>query len=273
MRKNNAPTFGQWLESWIKIYKIPFLAESSIKRLRVSVKNHVPQWLKDKRITDIKAFDLDRAVASCNLPRSRKYVYHILHNSLYRAYCLDMIPVNVASKMTLIRHRQKRGQSLTHEEQAKFLKAVENSPYFNAFRFLLLTGVRRGELTGLKFDDVQHSERLIKVNGTKTETSERFILLTDELEKIIAEQRERHPTDVYIFPYSADALTHLFKQVCPTHKLHDLRHTFITRCAESGIHINVTQNLVGHKTLNTTLSIYTHISIDFARSEFEKFRV
>lgn len=42
--------------------------------------------------------------------------------------------------------------------------------------------------------------------------------------------------------------------------------------AESGININVTQNLVGHKTLNTTLSIYTHISIDFARSEFAKFK-
>ena len=88
----------------------------------------------------------------------------------------------------------------------------------------------------------------------------------------MAEQRKRHSDEEFVFPYSADALTHLFKQVCPDHKLHDLRHTFITRCAESGININVTQNLVGHKTLNITLSIYTHISIDFARSEFAKFK-
>ena len=145
MKRNNAPTFGKWLEIWINTYKKPYLAESSIKRLLVSVRNHVPQWLKDKRVNEITAFDLDRAVANCDLPRSRKYVYHILHNSLYRAYCLDVIPANVASKMTLVRHRQKRGQSLTHEEQRKFLKAVENTPYFNAFKFLLLTGVRRGE--------------------------------------------------------------------------------------------------------------------------------
>ena len=91
--------------------------------------------------------------------------------------------------------------------------------------------------------------------------------------KIIAEQRERHAGEVFVFPYSADALTHLFKQVCPNHKLHDLRHTFITRCAESGIHINVTQTLFGNKTVNTTLAIYTHTSLDFARTEFEKFRV
>lgn len=272
MKKNKTLTFGKWLEVWIDTYKKPYLAESSIKRLLVSVRNHVPQWLKDKRVTEITAFDLDRAVANCALPRSRKYVYHILHNSLHRAYCLDVITTNVASKMTLIRHRQKRGQSLTHEEQRLFLKAVANTPYFNAFKFLLLTGVRRGELTGLKFDDVQHTERLIKINGTKTETSDRFILLTDELEGIITEQRKRHPDEEFVFPYNADALTHLFKHVCPNHKLHDLRHTFITRCAESGININVTQNLVGHKTLNTTLSVYTHISIDFARSEFAKFK-
>ena len=273
MKKNNSPTYGKWLETWVKIYKEPYLTESSIKRLLVSVRNHVPQWLKEKRLTAIRAFDLDKAVAGCTLPRSRKYVYHILHNSLYRAYCLDLIPTNVASKMTLVRHRQKRGQSLTHEEQTKFLNAVKDTPYYNAFRFLLLTGVRRGELMSIKFSDVLHADKLIKINGTKTETSERYIILTEEIEKIIAQQLERHAGEVYVFPYSADALTHLFKQVCPNHKLHDLRHTFITRCAESGIHINVTQTLVGHKTLNTTLAIYTHTSLDFARTEFEKFRV
>lgn len=265
--------FSEWLTEWIKVYKAPYLTDGSVKRLLVSVRNHIPQWIKNKRINEIRAIDLDKAVASCPLPRSRKYVYHILHNSLYRAYCVDLIEQNVASKMSLVRHRQKRGQSLTHEEQDKLLTAVKFTPYYNAIRFLLLTGVRRGELASLKFSDVYDLDGLIKINGTKTETSERFIFLTNELKQIIAEQKEKHPESEYIFLYHGDTLTHLFKTVLSNHKLHDLRHTFITRCAESGININVTQNLVGHKTLNTTLSIYTHISIDFARSEFEKFRI
>ena len=62
----------------------------------------------------------------------------------------------------------------------------------------------------------------LSANGTKTETSDRFILLTDELKGIITEQRKRHPDEEFVFPYNADALTHLFKLVCPNHKLHDL---------------------------------------------------
>ena len=73
----------------------------------------------------------------------------------------------------------------------------------------------------LKFSDVLHADKLIKINGTKTETSERYIILTEELEKIIAQQLERHAGEVYVFPYSADALTHLFKQVCPNHKTYN----------------------------------------------------
>ena len=96
--------------------------------------------------------------------------------------------------------------------------------------------------------------------------------LTDNLAEIIEEERKRVKTS-YIFNFKPDTLTHIFKKYCQNHKLHDLRHTYITRCAESGININVTQNLVGHSTLNTTLSIYTHISQKFIQDEIKKLKI
>ena len=264
---------SEWLEVWLTTYKIPYLKLSSINRINTALKNHIPLWLKNKSITDITVMDLDKSLSEIELSRTRKYCYYILHNSLYRAYCLGFIKDNVAQKMLLVKHKQRRGKALNKTEQVKFLKAIEKSPYKNAFKFLLFSGVRRGELERLEYKDVYELDNLILIRGTKTETSERYIILTNELKEIIREQREVHPFANVIFPYPADTLTHHFKKYCPGHKLHDLRHTFITRCAESGININVTQNLVGHKTLNTTLAIYTHISQEFLKEEFKKFKI
>lgn len=267
-------TLNEWLAEWLNVYKIPYLKESSIKRIKVSIKNHIPQWLKDKELDKLTAFDIDKALASVPHSRSRKYSYFIITNSLHRAYCLDLISSDLSRKVNLIKHKQKRGNALTHEEQEYFLHRIENirADVANAFKFLLYTGVRRGELLSLRYSDVLYQDGLIFIRGTKTETSERYIILSKEARGILAAQKKYSKNDV-VFPFNADLLTHTFKQILPNHKLHDLRHTFITRCAESGININVCQNLVGHKSLNTTLGIYTHISIDFTKSEFNKFKV
>ena len=103
--------------------------------------------------------------------------------------------------------------------------------------------------------------------------SEREIFLLPEIEEILERQRRQTGDGERIFPYDKNNVSHYFKKYCPNHKLHDLRHTFVTRCAESGININVAQRLAGHSDINTTLQIYTHVTTDFQRSEFKKFKI
>lgn len=67
--------------------------------------------------------------------------------------------------------------------------------------------------------------------------------------------------------------TSKFKDFCPEHKLHDLRHTFATRCIESGVSMKVVQTWLGHARLDTTASIYTHLLPDFIQSESEKIKI
>ena len=263
--------YGDFLNYWLDTYKKPYLKPLSVKRIQAELKN-VPDQIKRMRVKDITAEIIDKALAQVKLSRSRKYMYYVYHNSLKRAYCLNLTKDNVSEKIFLVRHKQKRGQALTREEQENFLQAIRGSEYENALKFLLYSGLRRTELLSIEQADVLRKDKLIKIHGTKTTASERFIPLTDKLLEII-EKQQKGAKDGLIFPYKPDTLTHIFKKYCPKHKLHDLRHTFITRCAESGVNINVTQKIVGHSTLNTTLAIYTHISDKFIQDEIKKLKI
>jgi integrase len=63
----------------------------------------------------------------------------------------------------------------------------------------------------------------------------------------------------------------VFKKLCPNHHLHDLRHTYATRCAECGVAVNVCQQVLGHATADMTLNVYMHVLDEFKRKELEKF--
>ena len=67
-----------------------------------------------------------------------------------------------------------------------------------------------------------------------------------------------------------DTLTKDFKKIVPNHKLHDLRHTFATRCIENGIPMKVVQQWLGHSDYQTTANIYTDILSDFELKQIYK---
>ncbi len=266
-------TFGEWLLEWVKVYKEPNLKADSVRRLNDIIKNHVPQWLKEIPLTSVNAFNIDKAVSSCKLSRSRKYLYQTLKSALKRAYCLDLIENAVHIKISSVKHKQIKGKALSITEQENFLKAIEKSKYQYYFKFLLLTGCRRSEALALKWSDINWKLKEIYIHGTKTESSERTIFLLPQIAEVLEKQKEITTTGLFAFPYDKSNVTHAFKNYCPNHKLHDLRHTFVTRCAESGINIKVAQKLAGHSDIKTTLDIYTHVATDFERSEFEKFNI
>jgi integrase len=140
--------------------------------------------------------------------------------------------------------------------------------------FYLHTGVRRCEALTLKWLDIDEESGLILIRGTKTEDSFRYIVLSEPLKEILMQQRKHEPsTNGPVFPYKAQWASKQFKKLCPNHHLHDLRHTFITRCAECGVSSSVCQQLVGHSTADMTLNIYTHVFDEFKRKEALKFSI
>ncbi len=276
-------TFGVWLDFWYETYKKPLLKPYSVRNIEQVIRLHTPTWLKERRLDGLTVFDIDRALSSFKPSRTLVYVKQVWHNSLQKACRLGILGRNVVAYTDRIRYRKKKGNALTIREQTDFIERLDGMRVRWLMLFYLHTGVRRTEALTMEWKDIDEGEGLILVRGTKTEDSFRRILLTDEVKAILEGQRKqlakdagtkyesKHPERV--FDYSAQYVSHAFKALCPNHCLHDLRHTYITRCAESGVNVTVCQQLVGHSTPQLTLGIYTHVMDEFKRREALKFSI
>ena len=158
--------------------------------------------------------------------------------------------------------------ALSDNEITAFRKSICGHWAEKYFLFLLYTGCRRSEALRLNVSDIDFSKKLLHVPGTKTELSDRVIPLFDNVARLLD---TAVPNDSgFLFPYRGDTVTHAFKKLCPAHKLHDLRHTFATKCLETRIPLKVVQTWLGHSEIDTTANIYSHVTDKLNFSEAER---
>lgn len=274
-------TFGEWLVFWYETYKKPVLKPYSLRNIEQMIRLHTPEWLKEKQVAEITIFDIDRALSTKPINRTYIYARQVWHSAFVKACRYGIAAQNPLDLCEPVRYAKKRGKSLTISEQKAFIERLEHSRLKWLMLFYLYTGVRRAEAVALEWSDINEAERLILIKGTKTADSYRHIILTDEVKTILDGQRKQNESDEKtrykskrpekVFPYSANYVSQAFKKLCGSHHLHELRHTFITRCCESGVNVNVCQQLVGHSTPALTLEVYTHVMDEFKRKEAAKF--
>lgn len=261
--------FGEWLNVWFDVYKKPKLKKSSAVPIECAIRIHVPQILKDTYLSDLTVLDLDRAVSQLNPSRTQKVLYDTLCSALRKAYSHGYIERDLSVLLEPVRFRTKHGVPLSASELRTFFFRIHGHRLCPLYRFYVLTGVRRHEALTLTWSDVDFSSRLIHIRGTKTLASERYLPITDELQQLL----DTLPvTGERLFPFNDDYVTKFFKKNCPDHNLHDLRHTFITLCSYNHLPPVVTQRLVGHSKIDTTMRIYTHVSLDFIKKETDNLR-
>lgn len=278
-------TLGEWLAEWFTTYKRPYLRPYSLRNIEQMIRLHTPAWLKAMRMRDICVLDLDKALAELPNGRTMQYARQTWHNAFAKACKLGIVERNVVDLTDAVKYKKKHGNPLNVKERRDFLEAIKGKRLQWLMLFYMLTGVRRTEALTLEWSDIDEDERLILIRGTKTEGSYRSIPLTDDLKYVLSEQRKQNEADKLrkgrgkfhearenmVFPFSAEYVSRTFKELCPAHHLHDLRHTYITLCAESGVNVRVCQQLVGHSTAALTLNVYTHVIDEYKRKEAAKF--
>lgn len=278
--KQSPYTFFEWLDIWLTRYKEPKFRvngkdSKGLKNIKTIIRIHIKPFFKDCNLSQITSLNVQDCLFNIPTTRTRKYAYDIFHESLKLAFNLDLIQKDVMKGVENIVHKRKIGRALTALEQRKFLTLLRKSKYEDVFKFYLLTGVRKSELFLIKKEDVDLSKMLIHIAGTKTEKSNRYIPIFKQLEPLVIRQLSK--TKEYLFEYSSEAVMSYFRRLKKnnnlTFRLHDLRHTFATRCLECGVSIKVVQKWLGHSSLNMTLNIYSHVLPQFEEEQINKFNL
>ena len=261
-----------YLDKWIDEVKAPKIKCKSLAVLRSGIERYIKPTIDDKPLHEVRTPEMLKAIESCPYSYMRQVIYSIFRAVFKRAYQYDLIADNPAEKLDFVYHKRKKGRALTHEEQTIFLQAIQNDYTRSLWLFYILSGVRCQEALTLLWEDIDFDHARIFIRGTKTETSERYIPLFPQIAELLKEI-PRAGTNVFPYTYRAVqcAFYRIRKKSGLQFRIHDLRHTFATRCLESGIATKTVAKWLGHKHTSTTDEIYSHLLTDFERQEVAKF--
>ena len=164
--KNIRPnvTFGEWYAEWFEKCKAPQLkSDVSRKAYDRKIRNTYCKLLSDKRMVDISQINITTAT---NDLLAEDYTARTVREALgVMKECMDIAIVNhiIGVKVNDCTP-PKEIRVLTHKEQEIFLKEVEHSYYCDAYKILLLTGMRIGEFSGLQWSDIDFESEVININ-------------------------------------------------------------------------------------------------------------
>ncbi len=262
-------TFINWLYEWLNVYKKPNVKKTTYLGIESTIRLHIPKELAEKPLEQVKVFDIDKALSILPNTRVKKLLYDSLVSALFKAYCLEFIPKDISKLIERVKFTSRQGQALSVDELNAFFVAIRGHKLERLFHFYVLTGVRRAEALTIRWCDIDFMRKTVLIRGTKTRASMRVLPLTDDIENILPKPK-KVDGNARVFPFNCDYVTKTFKKYCKNHRLHDLRHTFATICAENNVHPTATQRLLGHSKIDTTMRIYTHVSSAFVAKEFKK---
>ncbi|MBU0511343.1 MAG: site-specific integrase, partial [Chloroflexi bacterium] len=250
--------------------------------------------LRDLRLDTVEAHyqTLSRKGLS---PRSVRFVHSILHKSLNDAIRRGYVGFNATQGAILPRSDQKEMEIFNEDEVMRFLITVRDNRRAALYHLAVKTGMRQGELLGLKWSDLDWKRGTIRVQrqvqriqgqgmvfrppktkagrrtiqlGEQTLNTLRDHLIKQQLEKDVAGERWKDHNLIFPStigtPMGANNLWRDFKKQLAKADLriirfHDLRHTAASLMLNHGVPVLVVSKILGHSKTSTTLDIYGHL--------------
>lgn len=292
-------TFAQWLDYWYKDIILPQIEETTAYGYRGMIENYLKPQLGEIRLQKLTARDIQQyytwLMGEKELSPNTVIKHHnLLTNTLNAAERQEYITKNPMRAVSPPKKRQREAKFYTSEQLGTLLDKVVGTRLELPVYICAYLGLRRGELCGLRWSDVDLEHKTITIEntrtqagkkeiekGTKTASSTRTLYLPDTLCDMLkaakenqqacrAEYKNAYDDNDYVVvmedgrPFRPNYLSELFGKFLadndlPKIVLHELRHTFASLSNQAGIPAYNIGKALGHSTPATTQKIYTHL--------------
>ena len=294
-------TVEEYLPEWLENRKLSLRDKTAFQYSKI-IKNHILPFIGKVRLRDLKLQGIEQyysqLIQAGRGVRTIRIVHNILHGSLEKAVRYGLVMYNPTIGATLPRYHHEEMKVLEENQVIQFLIAAQDSPHYALFYIAITTGMRMGELFGLKWSDIQwfagaiHVQRQIQyVPGhgrcfveTKTKAGNRTIKLGEGSLDVLRHHKEyqemqknragdRWREQELVFPTSVgtpgdasnirlDLNRILDSANLPRVRFHDLRHTAASLLLNNKIPVIVVSQMLGHSKPSVTLDIYAHVFHD-----------
>lgn len=207
-------TLADWFEKWFQNYKLPLLKETGVASYRRKFVNTFGKQLGESYLSEVTQFVIQstatKMINQGLSPRTVREAAGVLRQCMETAVINGLINSNPAVGIVVPKDRKGNRRVLTVEEQRIFLSYVNNKNdwYKELYSIMFLTGMRIGEIGGLRLSDIDYEKKLIQVNRSlswqyesgkklvrftspKTQNSVRVIPFFQETEKVLRSQERK----------------------------------------------------------------------------------
>ena len=299
-------TVGNWLGVWYENYAKIKMRPSTYLTYHGYIENHIKPQLGKIPLNDLTTLHLQqfykKLLAEGRVERIEaqkqpkglsaktvRNIHQIISSALKLANEQRLIARNPADGCALPKAEHKEMQTLPIEQLTSFLREAKDSGVFALYYIDLTTGLRRGELLGLKWSDIDLEKgdlrvqrQIGRIDGKiiemplKTKNAYRTLPLSADAISVLKMQKCKVGNSEWVFPsptggpMSPDSVLHMLHRVLkraglPKVRFHDLRHTFATLALQNGVDIKTVSGMLGHFSAGFTLDTYAHVTTSAKR--------
>jgi integrase len=283
---NERLTVEQFLDRWLDA-KQGTVHPETWRRYEELTRLHVNPNIGKRRLARLKPEQLQQFYTELQASRSPATllkVHRMLHNAFKLALRWGAMPQNTTELVIAPTIQRHEFDTFTAEQARSFLKAAHGDRLEALYVLAITTGMRQGELLGLRWQDVDLERRRLQlVRQLKNRQSRRAVLLTELAATALVHHRDRQAAEreqqgvlweehglvfpnIVGKPLNPNNLRYrsfyplLDRAGLPPIRFHDLRHSCATLLLSEGIHPKIVSDLLGHSQIGITLDLYSHVT-------------